>query len=220
MLIGYARVSKTEQDTELQLAALKRAGVRKVFHEQRSAVKRRPQLLALLDALREGDTVVVWKLDRLARSVRDLLGILDRITGAGADFRSLTEAIDTTTPAGKLALHMLAAVAQFERDIIRERSIAGVEVAKAAGVRLGRLPALTDRQAQRLAQQWDTGRYSKTELASMHGVSLSTVKRTLWRLGRDTISEAHANGMLPIDLANVTTPARGRRRSSEGRARA
>lgn len=221
MLIGYARVSKIEQDTELQLAALKRAGVRKVYQEQRSAVKRRQQLQAMLDALREGDTVVVWKLDRLARSLRDLLGILDRITAAGAGFRSLTEAIDTTTPAGKLALHMLGAVAQFERDIIRERTIAGVEVAKAAGVRLGRLPALDDRQAQRLAQQWETGRYSKAELGRMHGVSMSTVKRTLWRLGRDTISELHANGMQPIDVARLetTTPAKGRRRSSEGRAR-
>ena len=205
MLIGYARVSKAEQDTELQLQALKRAGVRKVWEEQQSAVKRRPQLLALLDTLREGDTVVVWKLDRLARSLRDLLGILDRIKDAGAGFRSLTEAIDTTTPAGKLALHMLGAVAQFERDIIRERTIAGVEVAKAAGVRLGRAPALDALATARLARQWETGRYSKTELAKMHGVSISTVKRTLWRRGLDTISEAHANGMHPPfedDLAN------------------
>lgn len=197
MLIGYARVSKLEQDNELQLRALRKAGVRKIYEEKRSAVKRRAQLLQLLEHVREGDTVVVYKLDRLARSVRDLLNIVDRIEGAGATFKSLTEAVDTTTPAGKLAFQMLGAVAEFERNIIRERSIAGVEVARANGVRMGRLPALDGRQSARLVKQWSTGKYSKTELATMHGVSLSTVKRTLWRCGLDTISEKHAHGMLP-----------------------
>lgn len=197
MLIGYARVSKTEQDTELQLRALKKASVRKVFSESRSAVKRRPELLRMLDALREGDQVVVYKLDRLARSIRDLLNIVDRIEHSGATFRSLTESFDTTTPAGKMAFHMLGAVAEFERSLIRERSMAGVEVARSNGVRMGRLPALDTRQSARLARQWATGKYSKTELASMHQVSVSTVKRTLWRHGLDTISEAHAHGMLP-----------------------
>ena len=197
MLIGYARVSKTEQDNELQLRALRRAGVKRIYQEKGSAVKHRQQLIELLDQVREGDTVVVYKLDRLARSVRDLLNIVDRIEGAGATFRSLTEALDTTTPAGKMAFQMLGAVAEFERNIIRERSMAGIEVAKSNGVRLGRLPALDARQSGRLAKQWVTGKYSKSELATMHGVSVSTVKRTLWRLGLDTISEAHAHGMLP-----------------------
>ena len=197
MLIGYARVSKTEQDTELQLRALKKAGVRKVWQEKRSAVKHRAELLAMLDTLRDGDTVVVYKLDRLARSIRDLLNIVDRIERSGATFRSLTESFDTTTPAGKMAFHMLGAVAEFERSIIRERSMAGLEVAREAGVRLGRLPALDARQSARLAKQWQTGTYSKSELAKMHAVSVSTVKRTLWRHGLDTISEAHAHGMLP-----------------------
>ena len=195
MLIGYARVSKQEQDNELQLRALKRAGVRKVWQEKGSAVKHRPQLLALLDTLREGDCVVVYKLDRLARSVRDLLNIVDRIESVGATFRSITESFDTTTPAGKMAFQMLGAVAEFERNIIRERSIAGLEVARSNGVRMGRLPALDERQAARLARQWGTGRYSKAELGRMHGVSTSTVKRVLWRHGLDTISEAHAHGM-------------------------
>lgn len=197
MLIGYARVSKLEQDNELQLRALRKAGVRKIFEEKRSAVKHRQQLLELLDQVREGDTVVVYKLDRLARSVRDLLNIVDRIESAGATFRSITEQFDTTTPAGKMAFQMLGAVAEFERNIIRERSMAGVEVARSNGVRMGRLPALDSRQSARLGKQWESGRYSKTELATMHGVSLSTVKRTLWRFGLDTISEAHAHGMLP-----------------------
>ncbi|HWH83482.1 MAG TPA: recombinase family protein [Burkholderiaceae bacterium] len=171
--------------------------MRKIFSEQRSAVKRRAELQRLLESLREGDTVVVYKLDRLARSVRDLLNIVDRIERAGATFKSLTESFDTTTPAGKMAFHMLGAVAEFERSIIRERSMAGIEVAKANGVRLGRLPALSDRQAVTLAKQWETGAYTKAELGRHYGVSLSTIKRTLWRLGRDTISEKHANGMLP-----------------------
>lgn len=197
MLIGYARVSKTEQDTELQLTALRRADVLRVFSESRSAVKRRPQLQAMFDALRPGDCVVVYKLDRLARSIRDLLNIVDKIERLGCTFRSLTESFDTSTPAGKMAFHMLGAVAEFERALIRERSMAGVEVARSRGVRMGRLPALDDRQSAALAKLWETGTYSKTELARLHNVSVSTVKRTLWRLGRDTISEAHANGMLP-----------------------
>jgi DNA invertase Pin-like site-specific DNA recombinase len=197
MLIGYARVSKSDQDTELQLRALSKAGVRKVFQEKVSAVKVRQQLHAMLDALRDGDTVVVYKLDRLARSIRDLLNIVDRIESVGATFRSITESFDTTTPSGKMAFHMLGAVAEFERNIIRERVMAGMEVAVSNGVRLGRLPALNERQSQRMARQWCTGKYTKAELAKMHGVSRSTVKRTLWRLGLDTISEAHAHGMLP-----------------------
>ncbi len=197
MLIGYARVSKTEQDTELQMRALKAAGVGKVYFEKRSARKVRPELEAALQQLRAGDVLVIWKLDRMARSLRDLLNIVDRIEAQGAKFRSLTEHIDTTHPAGELAFHVLGAVGQFERSIIRERSIAGLEVARSNGVRFGRLPALDDRQQRRLVEQWETEKYSKTELAKMHGVSISTVKRVLWKHGRDTITDAHANGMLP-----------------------
>lgn len=195
MLIGDARVSKFEQDNELQLRALRKAGVRKTFEEKRSASKHRQQLMELLDQVREGDTVVVYKLDRLARSVRDLLNIVDRIESAGATFSSLTEALDTTTPAGKMAFQMLGAVAEFERNIIRERSMAGFEVARSKGVRMGRLPAFDARQSDRLAKQWESGKFTKTELAGMHQVSVSTVKRTLWRRGLDTISEKHAHGM-------------------------
>ena len=197
MLIGYARVSSLEQDNELQLQALKRAGVRKVFMEKRSAVKRREQLEQLLDQVRGGDTVVVYKLDRLARSLRDLLAITDRIIAAGATFRSLTEAIDTSTPTGELVFHILGSLGQFERSLIRERSIAGLEVARANGVRFGRLPALKPHEEKRLATRWATGKYSKAELAQMFGVSVSTVKRTLWKHDLDTISEKHAHGMLP-----------------------
>ena len=199
MLIGYARVSTNEQDTALQLQALHRAGVHQVFEEKRSggSVARRVELQRMLEQLRAGDVVTVYKLDRLARSLRDLLNILDTIATKGASFRSLTESIDTSTPAGVMLMHMLGAMAQFERGLIRERSIAGMEAAKANGVRLGRLPALDDRQSARLAKQYESHRFSKTELARMYGVSVSTVKRTLWRRGLDTITEAHAHGMLP-----------------------
>lgn len=199
MLIGYARVSTSDQDTTLQHDALRRAGVRHVFEEKRSggSTTRRLELQRMLGQLRPGDVVTVYKLDRLARSLRDLLGILDTIEAAGAHFRSLTESIDTGTAAGRMMMQMVGAFAEFERGVIRERSMAGLEVAKANGVRLGRLPALDARAAAKLARQWATGRYSKTELASMYAVSVSTIKRTLWRRGLDSITEAHAHGMLP-----------------------
>ena len=115
MLVGYARVSSTEQETSLQLDALKRAKVKRVFQEKRSAVGRRPVLEAVLSSLKPGDTLVVYKVDRLARSLRDLLRILERLDAAGAEFKSLTEPFDTTTPVGEMVVHILGAVAQFER---------------------------------------------------------------------------------------------------------
>jgi len=187
MLIGYARVSRSEQDTALQLSALRKAGVRRILEEKASAVTtKREQLERLLEVLREGDTVVVYKLDRLARSVRDLLIIVDRIEAAGATFRSLTEAFDTTTSAGKMAFHMLGAVAEFERAIIIERSKAGIAAARAAGTRLGRPPSIDARTEAQIGRQFLTDKYSKRELARMHGVSPSTVKRALWRAGLDS----------------------------------
>lgn len=212
MLIGYARVSTLEQDNELQLRELRRAGVRKVFQEKVSGARmgERVQLQQLLEQLRPGDTVVVWRLDRLARSLRDLLAIADRITGAGAEFRSLTESIDTTTAAGRLAFQMLGAVGEFERGIVRERAIAGLEVARAAGVRAGR-PRATDTRADAvMLKRWQSEKYSLGELAKMHGVSVSTVKRRLWSAGADTVDQA------ALQRAAASAPGRGatiRRRS-------
>lgn len=137
-LVGYARVSTTEQETALQLAALTRAGVVTVYEDRRSAVKHRPSLERMLAELRPGDVVVVYKVDRLARSLIHLLGILARLEAAGAGFRSLTEPIETVTPAGRMMLHILGAVGEFERAIIRERSMAGQAVAMAKGVQFGR----------------------------------------------------------------------------------
>ena len=123
MLIGYARVSTDDQDTAAQVTALKEAGCERIFREMASGGRwDRPQLHRLLDQLRPGDVVVVWKLDRLSRSLRDVLMIMDRLGETGAGFRSLTEAIDTTTPAGRMMMQMVGAFAEFERAMLRERT--------------------------------------------------------------------------------------------------
>jgi len=138
MLIGYARVSTTEQDTALQLDAFSRAGVELVFEEKLSAIANRPRLEAMLYCLRRGDVVIVYKLDRLARSLGDLLRVLERIKACGASIRSITEPVDTDTPIGVLMVQQLGAFAQFERSMIRERCAAGTRAAMARGVRWGR----------------------------------------------------------------------------------
>lgn len=183
MMIGYARVSTTEQDTALQRDALRRAGVRKVFEEKRSgAGPQRLELARMLDSLRAGDVVTVYKLDRLARSLRDLLGILDAIATAGASFRSLTETIDTCTPAGRMMMQMLGAVAEFERGIIAERSIAGQRAAMERGVHCGRSAVLTPKEAERALELYRSGRYTLSELARRHGCHLSSIKRAIARV--------------------------------------
>lgn len=142
MLIGYARVSTQDQDPALQLDALTRTGCEKIFTEKASGAQRdRPELIAALNYLRAGDTLVVWKLDRLARSLRQLIDTIEMLDAKGIGFRSLTEAIDTTTPGGKLIFHIFGALAEFERSIIRERTNAGLASARARGRLGGRPPA-------------------------------------------------------------------------------
>ena len=137
--VGYARVSTLDQKPELQLDALRATGCAKLFVERASGAKEeRPQLRAALDYLRPGDTLVVWKLDRLARSMKQLIETVDELKARGIGFRSLTEAIDTTTAAGELFFHLFGALAQFERSIIRERTNAGIKAALARGRKGGR----------------------------------------------------------------------------------
>lgn len=138
MIHAYARVSSNEQDPRLQLEALSRFGVDRIWQEKRSAAVHRPELAAMLDALQPGDLVVFWKLDRLARSLRHLLDIIDRVQAAGASIRSLTEPIDTSSHIGLLLIQVLGGFAQFERAVIRERAAAGRELARARGVKFGR----------------------------------------------------------------------------------
>ncbi len=144
MLVGYARVSTQDQDPALQLDALKAAGCEKVFTEKASGAQReRPQLQAALDYMREGDTLVIWKLDRLARSLKQLIETVEALSARGIGLRSLTEAIDTTTSGGKLIFHIFGALAEFERGVIRERTRAGLDAARARGRTGGRPPALS-----------------------------------------------------------------------------
>jgi DNA invertase Pin-like site-specific DNA recombinase len=150
MKIGYARVSTLDQNLDLQLKALKRAGCQKVFREKASgATRQRPEFQRMLDQTRSGDTIVVWKLDRLARSTRDLLNTMETLSETGAKFQSISEPwADTTTHAGKMIMTVFAGMAEFERDLIRERTGAGREAAKQRGVRFGRPRKLNPDQLQ------------------------------------------------------------------------
>lgn len=134
----YVRCSTADQNPQLQLDAMTRAGITRIWQEQRSAVKHRPELERMLYNLRRGDEVIVWKLDRLARSLLDLLNILQRIERAGASIRSLTEPLDTATPIGRMFIQLLGTFAEFERSMILERTAAGRAAARQRGVKFGR----------------------------------------------------------------------------------
>jgi len=163
-LVGYARVSTVDQDTGLQLRALRLAGVRRIVQETRSGAGVRPELEALLTRLRPGDVLMVYKVDRLARSLADLLRVLQAVADAGASFKSLTEPIETTSPAGRMLVQLLGAFAEFERAIIRERCAAGMVVARQKGVRFGRPPALTAAQRDQGRRSWPPGAWPSTRL--------------------------------------------------------
>jgi DNA invertase Pin-like site-specific DNA recombinase len=179
-LIGYARVSTTEQSVTLQLDALKEGGCRRVFEETVSgAAKARPVLREALDFLQAGDTLVVWKLDRLARSVQQLIQIVEELHKRKCGFRSLTEAIDTTTAGGRLVFHIFGALAEFERGIIRERTIAGLDAARARGRKGGR-PKLLNEQSMIVAQALlRDGVLSVSDVAKQVGVSQATLYKYL-----------------------------------------
>lgn len=177
--IGYARISKgDEQSTALQLRALNDAGCKRIYEEAASGGRwDRPELHRMLDQLRDGDVIVVWKLDRLSRSLKDLLHLLDRIEAANAGFRSLTESIDTTTPAGRMMMQMVGSFAEFERAMIRERTRAGLDQARAEGRVGGRRPKLNAKQRAEIAESVISGRKSAAEMARIFSVSQPTVSR-------------------------------------------
>src|SRR3954454_16765562 len=181
MLLGYARVSKSDdQETAPQIRALKEAGCKKVFEETASGGRwDRPELHRLLDQLRDGDTLVVWKLDRLSRSLKDLLTILERIDITGAKFRSLTEAIDTTGPAGRMLMQMLGSFAEFERAMIRERTRAGLREARTKGRVPGRKPKITADQKKEIIEAVSSGRKTSAEIARLFKIHPATVSRML-----------------------------------------
>jgi DNA invertase Pin-like site-specific DNA recombinase len=175
---GYARVSSSDQTLISQDAELHEAGAAKVYREKISGVAaRRPQLEKLLRVIREGDVVLVTRLDRLARSTRDLLNILDKFGKAGAQFKSLRETwADTTTPVGKLMITIIGGIAEFERELIRARTGDGIRRAKAAGVHMGRPPKLTKHQQREVLARLDRGE-TLTEIARSYAVSHMTISR-------------------------------------------
>lgn len=180
MLIGYARVSTQDQTPDLQLDALRAAGCGRVFMEKASGASRaRPELARALKALGPGDTLVVWKMDRLARSLRQLIDMLDHLKNKDCGFRSLTEAIDTSTSTGKLVFHMLAAVAEFERDVIRDRTLAGLASAKARGRQGGRPRVLDQHSVQEARRLLSATNLTVEEVARRQNVAVSTLYRYL-----------------------------------------
>jgi DNA invertase Pin-like site-specific DNA recombinase len=201
MLVGYARVSTAEQDTALQRDAFSAAGVTRVFEEKRSSGGARPLLEALLYSLRRGDVLVVYKVDRLARSLKDLLRVLDRIQRCGAEFRSLTEPIDTTTAAGRMLLHMLGCFAEFERSVIRERCAAGREAAMARGVRFGRPLVAAYEDIYALLDQ---GLY-RAEVAAQLGCSPRTVYRAVRMRGVPALVDGRLSGPACRRFARAAT---------------
>lgn len=180
MLIGYARVSTNDQETATQVAALKAAGCERIYREKASGGRwDRPELHRLLDQLRNGDVLVVWKLDRLSRSLRDVLTIMERLAEAAAGFRSLTEAIDTTTPAGRMMMQMVGAFAEFERAMLRERTKAGLDSARREG-RIGGRPAkLTAQQQSEIRKMVSKGRKTAADAARLFKVHPATISRLL-----------------------------------------
>ena len=182
MLVGYARVSTSDQETTLQLDAFAAAGVRMVYEDKSSAVGRRPQLRRALKYLKPGDTLVVWRIDRLARSLRDLLDIMETLREAGCSFRSLTEPIDTTTSMGVFVLQILGAVAQLERSIIRERVIAGQVAAMARGKRWGPPRTMEPRQESRLVRQFLRGGHTYSSIAREFDVPPGVARGAILRV--------------------------------------
>lgn len=181
---GYARVSTSEQSTNLQRDRLIEAGCDQIFEDAASGARaHRPELDRMLGMLREGDTVVVWKLDRLGRSMQHLVDLVGKFNDMGVQFKSLTEQIDTSTAGGTLVFNVFASIAQFERDLIRERTKAGLEAARARGRNGGRRPILTAAQIEEVFELYKTKSVTVAQIARMMGCGRSTIYRALKRNG-------------------------------------
>jgi DNA invertase Pin-like site-specific DNA recombinase len=183
MIIGYARVSTQDQNPALQLDALEKAGAEQVFQEKFTGTfKERPELSQCLRTLRKGDVLVVWKLDRLARSLKDLVEIVQDLHDHEIGFKSLTESIDTTSSGGRLVFHIFGALAEFEHDLIRERTIAGLQAARARGRKGGRKPAMSDSDVRKAAAMLLDPKMTKKEVAEHFNVSRTTLNASLTRI--------------------------------------
>jgi DNA invertase Pin-like site-specific DNA recombinase len=191
MLIGYARASTDNQDTAAQVASLKAAGCERMYREKASGGRwDRPELHRLLDHLRKGDVLLVWKLDRLSRSLRDVLTIMERLAEAKAGFRSLTEPIDTTTPAGRMMMQMVGAFAEFERAMLKERTKAGLDAARQDGRIGGRRPKLSPQQQAEIRRMVSRGHKTAADAARLFKIHPATVSRLLAREPRPKIVHA------------------------------
>lgn len=193
MKIGYARVSTDDQRLDLQIAALRNAGCVKIYkdHGASGAIMERPGLTRMLQKLEPGQTLVVWRLDRLGRSLTGLVQMIDELGKRGVDFQSLTEEINTTTSGGRLIFHIMAALAEFERSLISERTKAGMLAARQCGKHLGRPHSLSRAQINKIMS--DSKKYTIPELAEKYGVSTRTLKRR--------IEEHEQSRLLPTRLA-------------------
>lgn len=178
--IGYARVSKVDQHPELQMDALREAGCSRIFVDKASgALERRPELDKALDYIRPGDTLVVWRLDRLGRSLRHLLDQVQALQARDVGFTSLRESIDTMTPGGRLIFHVFGALAEFERDLIRERTKAGLEAARARGRTGGRRPTMTPEKLAVAREMYASKQHPVGVIARTVGVGKTTLYRYL-----------------------------------------
>lgn len=189
MIIGYARVSTQDQNPEFQVDALEKAGCEQVFQEKVTGkLRERPELSQCLRTLRGGDVLVVWKLDRLARSLKDLVEIVQDLHDRKIGFRSLTEAIDTTSSGGRSVFHIFGALAEFEHDLIRERTKAGLQAARARGRKGGRKPSMSDADILKAAAMLSDPNITKTEVAAHFDVTRTTLNSSLARLARDSVN--------------------------------
>ncbi|UWQ09688.1 recombinase family protein [Aliiroseovarius crassostreae] len=185
MKIGYARVSTEEQNLDLQIEALTEAGCDRIITDQAqsgaTAAESREGFAEAMELLGNGDLLVVWKLDRVGRSIADLIHLLKLFGDRGIEFRSLTDGIDTTTAGGRLVFHIMGALAEFERDLIQERTKAGLQAAKKRGKRLGRPPALSSAQVAHAKRAIEAKRETVSGMAEILGVNRSTLQRAVKR---------------------------------------
>ena len=176
MLVGYARVSTDEQHLELQIDALIEAGCERIFQDKLSgSIIERRELLQALHFARAGDTLVVWRLDRLSRSLRDLIDTVTKLESSGIQLKSLNESIDTSSSSGKLIFHLFGALAEFERNLIKERTLAGLHAARARGRKGGRPLSLVSEKRKLVVKLYLERNYSVSQICQMMGISKPTL---------------------------------------------
>ncbi len=176
MFVGYARVSTQDQNLDLQKDALEKAGCERILVDQISGARsERPGYQSAMQILRKGDTLVVWRLDRLGRSLSHLLEVVKKLEAKQVDLKSLHESIDTSTSTGTLIFHMFGALAEFERNLIRERTMAGLASARSRGRKGGRPKALNDYKREVTIKLYHEGKHTAQEIASIMGISRATL---------------------------------------------